>query len=122
MHSILDSNSNTHIILPYTNHPFVFHFFIIIINNSAYCPGGPGQTVASGHTDVSAMGVPEDVQWAPFMSDLPNDENKWVMVGQKDRNDATTCYTHDELEGGSPDWGLTNDMPEIKKYIMCCVV
>jgi hypothetical protein len=56
------------------------------------------------------------------MSDLPEDENEWVMVGQKDGNDATTCYTHDELEGNFPDWGLTSDVPEVKKYIMCCVV
>lgn len=78
--------------------------------------------MASGHTDESAAGVPEGVQWAPFMSDLPEDENEWVMVGQKDGNDATTCYTHDELEGNFPDWGLTSDVPELKKYIMCCVV
>ena len=43
--------------------------------------------MASGHTDV---------QWAPFMSDLPKDENEWVMVGQMDGNDATTkCLPYD---------------------------
>ena len=101
--------------------PYSLDFSHFIIN-LAYCPAGPGQAVASGHTDESATGVPEGVQWAPFMSDLPEDENEWVMVGQKDGNDATTCYTHDELEGNFPDWGLTSDVPEVKKYIMCCVV
>lgn len=74
--------------------------------------------MSSGHTtDISAEGE----QWAPFLFAVDN-PNHWVMVGQKDENSATTCYSHEELEGTAPEWGLTSDMPEIKKYIMCCVV
>ncbi len=73
--------------------------------------------MSSGYTtDMSAEGV----QWAPFS--FEGSANLWVMVGQKDDNSGTTCYGHDELEGTAPEWGLTSDMPEIKKYIMCCVV
>ena len=82
-----------------------------------YCPLGPGQPVSSGHTtDISAEGI----QWAPYFYEGAS--NLWVMVGQKDENSGTTCYSHEELEGTSPEWGSTSDMPEIKKYIMCCVV
>ena len=62
----------------------------------------------------------EGVQWAPYF--FEGASNLWLMVGQKDENSGTTCYGHDELEGTAPEWGLTSDMPEIKKYIMCCVV
>jgi len=82
---------------------------------AAYCPHGPGQSVSKGHsTDISAEGS----QWSPVFGQ----ENHWVMVGQKHGNSATTCFGHEDLEGGSPDWGLTTEHPEIKKYLMCCHV
>ena len=77
----------------------------------AYCPHGPGQPISSGHTtDIS------DVQWAPVFGS----ENYWVMVGMKHGNSATTCFTHEDLEGGEPSWGLSTDNHEIKQHIMCC--
>ncbi|KAL7550772.1 hypothetical protein ACHAWF_013996 [Thalassiosira exigua] len=80
---------------------------------AAYCPFGPGQPVSKGHSaNISAEGV----QWAPVFGH----NNHWVMVGQKHKNSATTCFGHEDLEGDQPDWGLTSEKPEIKKHIMCC--
>ena len=71
--------------------------------------------MSKGHTtDISAEGM----QWSPVFGH----ENHWVMVGQKHGNSATTCFGHEDLEGGSPDWGLNTERHEIKQHIMCCVV
>ena len=77
------------------------------------CPNGPGQSPMGGHSvDFNREGE----QWSPVFGS----ENNWVMIGQKYENSATTCYTHRELEGGSPSWGLTNDNFEAKRFIQCC--
>ena len=82
---------------------------------AAYCPHGPGQPVLGGHSsDFNSEGE----QWAPVFGH----SNKWVMIGQKQGNSATTCFGHEDLEGGPPDWGLTSDNPEVKKHIMCCML
>ena len=79
----------------------------------AYCPHGPAQPVIGGHiVDFNSEGE----QWAP----VHDFDNHWVLVGQKYQNSATTCMTHMELEGSSPDWGLTNENAHLKKHIMCC--
>ena len=44
------------------------------------------------------------------------------MVGQKHGNSATTCMTHEQLEGSPPVWGETGEWPEMKKHIMCCEI
>ena len=58
----------------------------------------------------------EGEQWAPVFGT----SNEWVLVGTKYENLATTCFMHDVLEGGPPEWGLTNENTAIKKYIQCC--
>ena len=47
-------------------------------------------------------------------------KNRWVMVGQKDGDPASTCQSHEHLEGSEPEWGLTNERPEKKLHVMCC--
>ncbi|KAL3786143.1 hypothetical protein HJC23_010717 [Cyclotella cryptica] len=80
---------------------------------AAYCPHGPGQPVIGGH-DVDF--TTEGVQWAPVFGS----NNHWVLISQKGGNSATTCMSHADLEGSSPDWGLTGDRPWLKRHIMCC--
>ena len=53
-------------------------------------------------------------QWAP----LSDEENAWVMIGQRYQNSATTCGSFIDLEGSSPVEGIHRDM---KKHIMCCM-
>lgn len=79
----------------------------------AYCPWGPSKPVLSGH---SAVFYGE--QWAPFI----DGDNQWVMIGQKYDNAATTCLTHEQLEGNEPDWGTTSDNSDAKRHIMCCAL
>merc|ERR1712029_801417 len=80
----------------------------------AYCPHGPGQPVSRGHsTDFSKEGV----QWSPVFGQ----DNHWVLVGEKNGNRATTCFTHVDLEGGPPDWGLSTENSEMKRHVMCCL-
>ena len=55
-------------------------------------------------------------QWAP----VSGKANAWVMIGRKYGNSATTCLTHEQLEGGDPDWGLTLDNIGSKLHIQCC--
>ena len=81
---------------------------------AAYCPHGQGQPISGGHTtDISAEGM----QWAPVFGH----DNHWVMVGTKNGNSATTCFSHEDLEGNAPSWGLSAEMPEFKRHIMCCM-
>eukprot|EP00571_Detonula_confervacea_P001621 CAMPEP_0172329010 /NCGR_PEP_ID=MMETSP1058-20130122/60654_1 /TAXON_ID=83371 /ORGANISM="Detonula confervacea, Strain CCMP 353" /LENGTH=794 /DNA_ID=CAMNT_0013046155 /DNA_START=85 /DNA_END=2470 /DNA_ORIENTATION=+ len=81
--------------------------------HTAYCPHGPSQPVIGGHTaDFNSGGE----QWAP----LYGDTNRWVMIGQKYENSATTCMDSYSLEGGEPYWGLSGERKEVKNHIMCC--
>lgn len=80
---------------------------------SAYCPHGPGMNPKGGH---SADFTSEGEQWAP----VSGKNNAWVMIGRKYDNSATTCLTHEQLEGGDPDWGLTTDNAGAKYHIQCC--
>lgn len=67
-----------------------------------------------GHAqDFNSIGE----QWAPIYGE---GTNHWVMIGQKYGNSATTCMDSLQLVGGEPAWGLSNERPEIKTYIMCC--
>jgi hypothetical protein len=82
---------------------------------SAYCPHGAGSQVMGKHKrDFNAEGE----LYAPVFSN----ENHWVMIGQKGSNSATTCMSHYQLEGSNPEWGLTSEKAELKKYIMCCTM
>lgn len=75
---------------------------------SAYCPHGPGQPVMGGQAaDLNTEGE----QWAPIFGEA----NRWVMIGQKYQNHATTCMDSTMLEGEM------HDVPvDKKKNIMCC--
>jgi hypothetical protein len=77
----------------------------------AYCPMGPSKPVMGGHS-----GVFYGEQWAPVLDAA----NQWVMIGQKYDNAATTCLTHEQLEGTLPDWGTTSQNSESKEHILCC--
>jgi len=80
---------------------------------AAYCPHGPGQPAMGGHaTDFNTEGE----QWAPIYGET----NNWVMIGQKYQNRATMCMNSEELEGVKPDWGMSKENADLKKYIMCC--
>lgn len=82
---------------------------------SAYCPHGPGMPTMGRHkTDFNSEGE----QYAPVFGSA----NHWVMIGQKDGNSATTCMSHNQLEGGLPDWGMSTDHAEMKKHILCCTI
>lgn len=77
-----------------------------------YCPHGQGQPVMGGHaTDFNTEGE----QWAPVYGE----SSRWVMIGQKYQNRATTCMTR-ESEGGVSDWGMSEKNAELKKHILCC--
>ena len=66
-----------------------------------------------GHTtDFNTEGE----QWAPVYGE----SYRWVLIGQKYQNRATTCMDSLELEGVMPDWGMSEENAELKKYIMCC--
>ena len=58
----------------------------------------------------------EGVQFAPAYG-VPN---KWIMIGRKYGNSATTCYTHNQLEGSDPEWGYTREKSEAKLHVQCC--
>lgn len=78
---------------------------------SGYCPHGPGQSVMGGHdADFRSEGE----QWAPVYGE----KNRWVMIGMKYQNSATTCMGSSELEGNDPDW----ENASAKKYILCCSI
>ncbi|KAL7551330.1 hypothetical protein ACHAWF_014522 [Thalassiosira exigua] len=80
---------------------------------AAYCPHGPGQAVLGGHTrDFNAGGE----QWAPVFGE----GNRWVMIGQKYANAATSCMDNLQLEGEEPRWGASDERPELKKHVLCC--
>jgi len=80
--------------------------------HTIYCPHGQGQPVMGGHaTDFNTEGE----QWAPVYGE----SNRWVMIGQKYQNRATTCMTR-ELEGDPLDWGMSTKNAELKKHILCC--
>jgi len=63
------------------------------------------------------VGHLEGEQWAPF---LGKDDNNWVLVGRKYGNSATTCYSHEQLEGSLPVWGLSSENARVKRHIQCC--
>jgi len=80
---------------------------------AAYCPHGPGQPVIGGHdTDFYSEGL----QWAP----VSGKGNHWILISQKNDNPSTTCLGHEELEGSSPDWGMTEEKKWKKKHVLCC--
>jgi len=80
---------------------------------TAYCPHGPGQPAIGGHaTDFNTEGE----QWAPIYGE----KNHWVMIGQKYQNRATMCMDSEGLEGVMPDWGMSKENANLKKYILCC--
>ena len=103
---------------------------------SAYCPHGLGQEPMGGHTaDFNTVGErisyfflsrvknwpnlnisSTGEMWAPLLGTT----NHWVMIGQKYQNRATTCMDNYQLEGEEPSWGLSNERPEMKSFIMCC--
>ena len=60
----------------------------------------------------------EGEQWAPVFGE--REANNWVLIGRKYDNSATTCYFHTQLEGSSPDWGLSSDNSGSKRHIQCC--
>lgn len=60
----------------------------------------------------------EGEQWAPF--EEGDGKNNWVLVGRKYGNSATTCYSHKQLEGSSPAWGLSGEKASFKRHIQCC--
>lgn len=77
------------------------------------CPHGPGTHAMGGHASDFNL---EGEQWAPVYGE----NNHWVLIGRKYGNSATTCYSHDQLEGVPPEWGLTRGKPESKLHIQCC--
>lgn len=81
---------------------------------SAMCPLGPGHNVMYGRKPVDFSGDGE--QYAPVYGHA----NRWVMVGQKNGDPATTCMSHEQLERKEPVWGSTGENPEQKMHIMCC--
>jgi len=83
----------------------------------AYCPHGPGAQPIGGH---SADFNIEGEQWAPYLGE--DDLMHWVQIGTKYGNAATTCYTHHQLEGGPPVWGVSNSASIRKRHIQCCSV
>lgn len=80
----------------------VYLFFIIL----------PGLNPMGGHSDLNLHGE----QWAPVYGT----DNHWVQIGQKYGNSATTCYTHQQLEGNDPYWGYSSDNASAKQFIQCC--
>jgi len=82
---------------------------------SAYCPHGPGMQPMGGHSADFNL---EGEQWAPF--EEGDGKNNWVLVGRKYGNSATTCYSHKQLEGSSPAWGLSGEKASFKRHIQCC--
>ena len=85
---------------------------------SAYCPHGPGQSPMGGHAaDFNAEGE----QWAPIYATSATGElNHWVQIGRKYQNRMTTCMDNQQLEGGPPEWGLSNENADQKHHILCC--
>lgn len=83
---------------------------------SAMCPHGPGHAVMGGRHQLE-FNV-EGVQYAPVLGG----ENHWVMIGTTENEGEMKCKTHRQLEGKLPEWGLTGDNPELKKYVMCCSI
>ncbi|KAL7531697.1 hypothetical protein ACHAXR_008063 [Thalassiosira sp. AJA248-18] len=80
---------------------------------AVYCPHGPGRNPMGGHSeDFNLQGE----QWAPVYGT----GNQWVLIGRKYENSATTCYTHNQLEGESPSWGLSSDNSRAKRHVQCC--
>mmetsp|Transcript_46671 Transcript_46671/g.98072 ORF Transcript_46671/g.98072 Transcript_46671/m.98072 type:complete len:86 (-) Transcript_46671:27-284(-) len=83
------------------------------------CPQGPGNAVMGGHHDLE-FDV-EGEQYAPIL----DGENHWVFVGHivdGDFDADAKCMTHEQLEGGAPEWGWNRDRAEVKQFIMCCVI
>ena len=80
---------------------------------AAYCPNGPSKPPLGGQI---AYFEKEGLQWAPIFGQ----ENHWVLIGRKGTNSATTCLSHEQLEGVAAPWGLDGSMKEVKKHIMCC--
>ena len=78
------------------------------------CPLGPGMQPIGGH-DFNLEGE----QWAPFAG--KDNTNNWVLVGRKYGNSATTCHSHEQLEGRLPAWGLSSSNASVKRHIQCCV-
>lgn len=54
------------------------------------------------------------------MNDPLGEGNLWVQIGQKHGNSATTCFIHNALEGGFPEWGLSESNADKKRHIQCC--
>jgi len=82
---------------------------------AAYCPHGPGMQPMGQH---SANFNYEGEQWAPVFAE--GVENNWVQIGTKYGNSATTCFSHVQLEGSPPEWGMSGDNSSAKRHIQCC--
>jgi len=82
---------------------------------AAYCPHGPGMQPMGEHSADFNL---EGEQWAPVFGE--GEANNWVLIGRKYDNSATTCYSHQQLEGSSPDWGWSSGNSGAKRHIQCC--
>ena len=88
-------------------------FGLLFSSFSSDCPHGSGKHPTGGHSvDFNLEGE----QWAPVYGAY----NRWVLIGTKYGNSATTCFMHNVLEGGPPEWGLTSKNAGAKKHIQCC--
>ena len=97
-------------------HPLNSTAHHVAVGFSLDCPHGPGmQPIGKHSVDFNLEGE----QWAPF-GGAGEDTNNWVLIGRKYGNSATTCYTHKQLEGHLPTWGLSSDKANVKQHIQCC--
>jgi len=80
----------------------------------AYCPLG---AKAAAFPNAPGAFDPNDEHYSP-VADV---ENAWVNVGKKEGDSATSCRGYDELYPSQPEWGLTSDRPDLKRYILCCM-
>ncbi len=84
---------------------------------SIMCPNGPGHSVMNGRKVVNFS--VEGEQYAPA---IILSHNVWVMVGEKDGDQSTTCVHHEELKMTPPSWGTSAELAEKKKHVMCCTI
>jgi hypothetical protein len=78
----------------------------------AYCPGGARKPVMTNGFDTNVE----------HYSPVSNFHNAWVNVGKKNGDSESTCLGFDQLYPNQPEWGLTSAQPELKRYVLCCLV